>query len=77
MNKFEQTSIWRKTLARQSDHDIHEKDREFLRVQFENFRKKAEMLANEIIRVLPEYTDHSISHIDALWGRVLERLKHL
>ncbi len=67
MNRFEQTSIWQKTLAKQSDSDIHEKEREFLRVQFENFREKAKLLASEISRVLPEYTVHDISHVDALW----------
>lgn len=67
MNRFEQTSIWQKTLAKQLDPDIHEKEREFLRVQFENFREKAKLLAAEISRVLPEYTVHDISHIDALW----------
>jgi len=67
INRFEQTSIWQKTLAKQIDPDIHEKQREFLRVQFENFREKANLLASEISIILPEFTVHDISHIDALW----------
>jgi hypothetical protein len=67
MNRFEQTSIWQKTLGKQLDSDNHEKDREFLRVEFENFRERAKLLAAEIALVLPEFTVHDITHIDALW----------
>ncbi len=67
MNRFEQTSIWQKTLGKQLEPDLHEKEREFLRVQFENFRERAKLLASEIALVLPEYTVHDITHIDALW----------
>ncbi|KUJ56517.1 HD domain-containing protein [Chryseobacterium aquaticum] len=67
MNRFEQTSIWQKTLGKQLEPDTHEKEREFLRVQFENFRERAKLLAAEIASVLPEFTVHDISHIDALW----------
>ena len=56
-----------KTLGRQLEPDIHEKQREFLRVEFENFREKAKLLSYEISTVLPDYTVHSIEHIDALW----------
>ena len=67
MNRFEQTSIWQKTLGKQLEADNYEKNREFLRVEFENFREKAKLLASEIARVLPEFTVHDITHIDALW----------
>jgi len=67
MNRFEQTNIWQKTLAKQLDFDPHEKERELLRVEFENFRVKAKILATEIGSILPEYTVHDITHIDALW----------
>ncbi len=67
MNRFEQTSIWQKTLGKQLEPDTHEKEREFLRVEFENFRERAKTLAAEIATVLPEFTVHDITHIDALW----------
>src|ERR1035437_392884 len=67
MNRFEQTSIWQKTLAKQLEPDIHEKEREFLRVEFEKFREKAKLLAAEIAIVLPDFTVHDITHIDSLW----------
>ena len=65
-NRFEQTQIWQKTLAKQLD-DEFEKERELLRVTYDNFRDKAKTLAGEIQRDLPEYTVHDINHIDALW----------
>ncbi len=67
MNRYEQTTIWQKALGKQLNPDPHEKDREFLRVEFENFREKSKLLAAEIALVLPEFTVHDISHIDALW----------
>lgn len=33
-----------------------------------NIRLTAEALGEQIARVLPSYTDHSIKHMDALWG---------
>lgn len=67
MNRFEQTSIWQKTLGKQFEPDILEKERTFLRVEFENFRERAKLLASEIALILPEFTVHDITHIDALW----------
>lgn len=67
MNRFEQTSIWQKTLGKQLEPDTYEKERDFLRVEFENFRERAKLLASEIALVLPEFTVHDITHIDALW----------
>ena len=67
MKEFQQTSIWQRTLSRQLDSDKYEKERNFLRVEFENFRDKSKLLASEIANKLPEYTVHDISHIDALW----------
>ena len=67
MKEFQQTSIWQRTLSRQLEPDIYEKERDLLRVEFENFRDKSKLLASEIANKLPEYTVHDISHIDALW----------
>lgn len=67
MNRYEQTSIWQKTLGKQLEPDHYQKERELLRIQFENFRDKAKILAAEIARDLPEFTVHDITHLDALW----------
>jgi hypothetical protein len=67
MNKFEQASIWKKSLGKQDVHDVNEKEREFLRAEFFNFREKVKWLAGEINSSLPEFTVHDITHIDALW----------
>lgn len=67
MYTFEQSSIWKKTLAEQSGQDPYKENREFLRTEFMKFREKAKTLANEISRDLPDYTVHDITHIDALW----------
>lgn len=67
MNRYEQTSIWQKTLGKQLEPDPNEKNRELLRIEFENFRDKAKTLAAEIARNLPEFTVHDITHLDALW----------
>lgn len=64
---YENTSLWQKTLARQLEPDIYEKERELLRVEFKKFRERTKTLASEINRTLPEFTVHDISHIDALW----------
>lgn len=64
---YENTSLWQKTLARQLEPDVNDKEREILRVEFEHFRERAKILASEINRTLPEFTVHDISHIDALW----------
>lgn len=64
---YENTTLWQKTLARQLEPDVNDKEREILRVEFEHFREHAKILASEINRTLPEFTVHDISHIDALW----------
>jgi hypothetical protein len=67
MNSYERTSIWQRCLANQLESDDTYKERELLRVEFENFRENSKILANEIAKVLPEFTVHDITHIDALW----------
>jgi len=67
MNRFEQIGLWQNTLAKQLEPDPNEKQREILRVGFENFRERAKVLATEIGTYLPEFTVHDITHIDALW----------
>lgn len=65
MEPFQMTSLWSHLSPR--DLDPHEKDREWLRTSLERMRDAAGPLANEIARSAPEFTDHSLHHIDALW----------
>jgi len=67
MKKFQQSSLWLRTLAIQSRSDKFSNERKFLREELEKFRGKAAVLAKEISITLPEYTVHDINHIDALW----------
>jgi Histidine kinase-, DNA gyrase B-, and HSP90-like ATPase len=63
---FEQTSLWRRTLAVAPD-DPWAGPREALRAAYLQFRSTVEPLAGEIALSMPMFTDHSIAHIDALW----------
>ncbi len=68
MLDYQKAMLWRNTLApQQEDDDKTSGARERLRQAYEQFRKKAAFLANEIHSVLPDYTMHDISHSDALW----------
>ncbi|QHG95282.1 ATP-binding protein [Vibrio parahaemolyticus] len=67
MSTFENTHLWQSALAKQLAPDEHEKEREFLRSNYEVFREKAGLLASEINRDLPDFTVHDLTHIDALW----------
>ena len=63
---FEQTPLWRRTLG-ESSCDEGQGPRQALRWAYLQFRAAVEPLAAEIAHSLPMFTDHSISHIDALW----------
>ncbi|RSM48623.1 ATP-binding protein [Amycolatopsis balhimycina DSM 5908] len=67
MHGFEQTPLWRHTLAPQSTDDPEREPREHLRSAYLQFRSTVEPLAAEISRSMPMFTDHSITHVDALW----------
>ena len=67
MERFEESSIWKKTLGKPPKADIHKDVREELRGGFKNFREKAKAIAGEIALTFPGYTLHDITHIDALW----------
>ena len=58
--------LFKRTLGARQD-DSHARERDRLRNAFFDFRTKATMLAGEIARDLPNYTEHGISHLDALW----------
>jgi len=68
MSEYEETGIWKKSLGKINNHDdkyyIHY---ESLRNEYREFRKHANLLANEIARDLPDFTIHDSSHFDKLW----------
>lgn len=64
---FEQTCLWTSTLAPQPEPDPHSDKRDLLRSTFFLFRERAEHIAAEIARDLPDFTVHDVTHLDALW----------
>ena len=65
-NKFENTSIWKNTLATQPE-DQYSTERDELRSAYLNFRINIKHLVSRISVDLPDLTIHDISHLDALW----------
>ena len=64
MNNYKATVTWNKIYGNIADN---KEECEFLKIEYEKFRENARLLAGEIASILPEYTVHDISHIDALW----------
>jgi len=64
---YEQTRLWRQTLACQLEPDSYAVQRQRLRDAFRSARLRARDLAEKIGRDLPDLTVHDITHIDALW----------
>ena len=58
--------LLRRTLAPQPGPDPHAEPRKRLLDALLQMRKRAEMLAGEIHRDLPDFTVHDITHLDAL-----------
>jgi hypothetical protein len=67
VSTMEQTRLWERTFAAQSESDKATQARERLRSTFTRFRERVALLVGEIHRDLPEYTVHDITHLDALW----------
>jgi hypothetical protein len=63
---FEETALWQSSLAVQSN-DSHAAPRTHLSEAFLKVRERAQLLAAEVARDLPDFTVHDISHLDALW----------
>jgi len=63
---FKTTGLWLRTLSEQAE-ETAASARELLRGTLLGFRDRAKFLANEIARDLPEFTNHDITHLDALW----------
>ncbi len=64
MGGYKDTITWRNIYGNATDN---KEECEFLRIEYEKFRDNARLLAGEIASILPEYTVHDITHIDALW----------
>lgn len=65
MNEYQNTILWKKMIE-----NDHKEECEFLCVEYKKFRENASVLASEISSILPDYTVHDITHIDALWDMV-------
>lgn len=65
MSNYQETVTWKKIFG-DGEHNTDECMR--LKVEYEKFRKNAEILAKEISSFLPGFTVHDITHIDALWN---------
>lgn len=66
MADYKDTGLWKRTLAPRNE-DPNAAAREKLRQGYEKMRERAAMLVAEVSRILPDYTVHDISHLDALW----------
>lgn len=64
---FKESSLWKSTLAKR-EPDPFEKQREFLRSEYEKFRINVGHMVADIGAQLPNLTVHDITHLDALWG---------
>lgn len=64
MGDYRDTITWNKIYGNAT---YNKEECDFLRVEYEKFRDNARLLAGEIASILPEYTVHDITHIDALW----------
>src|SRR5215469_9298985 len=64
---YELTRLWQTTLAAQIN-DQHEIPRQVLNQGFRDLRERAKLIAGEILRDVPDFTTHDISHLDALWS---------
>jgi hypothetical protein len=67
MQNYKENSLWKRTLGIQKGNDSDKSQRNLLKTEYENFREKVLLLAGEISRNLPDFTNHDIKHIDALW----------
>lgn len=66
--KFESSRIWCQTLAPTSPYSVQfGAEVERLRQALLNFRERASTLSDEIAAVLPDFTVHDVTHLDALW----------
>lgn len=67
MLNLETTTLWKTSLGSKTGSVFEQKQRKRLRDTFLKFRERAETLAGEIARDIPNLTVHDITHLDALW----------
>ena len=67
MGDYRSSDTWKRTLGIDDTNVAEYIEIEFLRNEYNNFRKKVTFVAQEINRDMPYFTVHDISHIDALW----------
>lgn len=67
MLNLETTTLWKSSLGSKAGSVWEQKQRKRLRDAFLKFRERAETLAAEIARDIPNLTAHDITHLDALW----------
>ncbi|RAG81740.1 hypothetical protein DN069_31270 [Streptacidiphilus pinicola] len=60
---YKETNLWKILEAAQGENE----QAAFLLASFERSRGAAALIAAEIARDMPDFTQHDISHIDALW----------
>jgi hypothetical protein len=65
--EYELTGLWKANLAAQGAKDKYKKQRQVLNQAFRDLRERAKPISMEISRDLPDFTNHDISHLDALW----------
>jgi hypothetical protein len=61
-----QTSLWKRAFV-EPHANTSPDEQAFFRLHLEAMRSRAEPLAARILRDMPGYTVHDISHLDALW----------
>lgn len=66
VEEYKLTSLWQNTLGLNGDESNSEKIEE-LRSAFISFRKNTSVLVSRISSILPDLTQHEISHLDSLW----------
>lgn len=64
---YERSYLYLQTLAAR-DNDPYVKDREMLRVAYENARREIIPILDQISKDFPNLTRHDITHVDALWN---------
>lgn len=64
---FKRTQLWRHAFEPRQEDSLSSEARNRLAASLDSFRSKAQQMAAEVARWLPQLTDHSIDHLDALW----------
>ncbi|GAB5405703.1 MAG: hypothetical protein Aurels2KO_39340 [Aureliella sp.] len=68
MPRYSDSCLYRSAFGQTSADSAAQADqREALRRAFEDLRVRVEPVASEVAKTLPQLTDHSIQHLDALW----------